>query len=301
MEQPKENPVESLKKSVAQRFVEVYDTTELNDPDYEPLKKNLALEILDLYSKEFPEELPLHQDALTAVGSAVDVVLRLRDAVLKREYGPQIEAVVILGGGGTFGERLKSYDPEWLRWADRDRIKAGFAIAREIARSRANAQTELSRAELQAHGPTVIYPGNPAENAALREAIANNDINYPAEKIKIIETVSYQDGAIAIRHTGDQAKVIFDELADTKNIAVVQHIPDFIRTPFYLEHQRQTRDEKNHAFWAFGLSSRRGSSQGLREDTLGHHALWEFERLIRYIKRGHLATRPIHFENLTND
>lgn len=293
-----------LATPIERMLIQYYDHIDRSSPSYEAEKEKIADSILRYYEQTFPGELPMHPDAHAAVSDALDVVFKLRDAIKERTCAPEIEAIIVFSGGGTYEQKLLPGQSEWFRWGDRDRVRAGIAVAHEVVKSRIKEKGialshELSNAEYELYGPTLIYPGNPQENTGLQSALESGIIHYPSSKIKIVDTVydSVTKTRIPIRHTGDQIEIVSKDLNEFKNIAVVQHIPDYVRLPFYLNKIDRT-DHPSRRYWAFALQSRRGSSQELREDTLGEHLMNEFPRLIRYLKKGDLSPRPVKFENL---
>ena len=55
------------------------------------------------------------------------VIELLKDAAENRlrTYPADIEAVLVFSGPGTYFDRLKPEEPEWMRWMDRDRNPGG--------------------------------------------------------------------------------------------------------------------------------------------------------------------------------
>src|SRR5689334_18588899 len=55
----------------------------------------------------------------------------------ERTYPADIDAVLVFSGPGTYYQRLKDYQTdESRRWMDRDRIRAGVAVVREVTKAR---------------------------------------------------------------------------------------------------------------------------------------------------------------------
>lgn len=239
---------------------------------------------------------------------ADSVVQRLKEVAANHErtYPSKIQAVFVFSGPGTYYERLKPGREEHWRWMDRDRIRAGVAVVREVT---ASGIRELgidphkkghytTHKEILQHGPLFVYDGIPVENEALRTALESPFCKIPKEKAVVIDEVSEDDGAShPIRHTGDQVKSFYQQLSNPNSplhsierVALVAHIPDFIRNVFYT---KKYNDEyiaaggKGLQFWAYGLISRRGT-----EDK---HIASELSRLVAYAQRGHLAFEPSDF------
>src|SRR3972149_10857005 len=69
---------------------------------------------------------------------ALGVVNRLKEVAQnhQRTYPATIEAVLVLSGPGTYYDRLREGQQEWKRWMDRDRIRAGVAVTKEVTAKR---------------------------------------------------------------------------------------------------------------------------------------------------------------------
>ena len=120
----------------------------------------------------------------------------------------------------------------------------------------------------------------------------------PQEKVVIIDKVTEPNGeSHAIRHTGDQIKSLFSAirtpehiLYGIENIALVAHIPDFARNPFYTEKYNQEHiaaGGKNVNFWIYALRSRSGAEEP--------HLSAELKRLEPYAVKGDIAPKPSTF------
>lgn len=300
---------EDKDQPLSQKLSFIYDSIKLEDANYREALSVVADSIIHDYEFRFPDDLPIDSMVKSAVVDALDQVIKLRDEAKERSYDPAIESVIIFSGGGTYDEKLLEGQPEWFRWGDHDRIQAGIAVAYDVTRAKISqnesdkTRKDLSIQELEEFGPIIVYPGNPIENSGFRDAIKNGSIKYPEKKILIVDEVDSGKGIVPIAHTGHQMKALFDIAGKSSrplgtNIATVQHIPDYVRLPFYLHKEVRIRKEESLKFYAFALQSRRGSSQGLREDTIGGHLINEFDRLIRYVKRGDLDPTPIQFANV---
>lgn len=239
---------------------------------------------------------------------ANSVIQRLKEVAVSRErtYPSNIQAVFVFSGPGTYYERLKPRQEEHWRWMDRDRIRAGVAVVREVTASRIR---ELgvdpykkghytTHQEIHQHGPLFIYNGTLIENEVFRRTLESPFCKIPKEKVVVIDEVWEDDGAThPIRDTGDQVKSFYQQLLNPNSplhsierVALVAHIPDFIRNVFYT---KKYNDEyiasggKGLQFWVYGLISRRGT-----EDK---HVASELPKLVTYAQRGHLALEPSDF------
>src|SRR3989344_9093121 len=127
-----------------------------------------------------------------------------------------------------------------MRWMDRDRIRAGVAIVREItasemqeavvvARVRANA---ISKSDVRNLGPFFVYAGIPVENEVFQKALDSEYSKLPKENTIILKNVAEDDGQVyPIRHTGDQVRALYQEISDQtsplygiRNIALVSSL-----------------------------------------------------------------------------
>ena len=238
---------------------------------------------------------------------ALDVVNSLKEIVINRErtYPPSIEAVLVFSGPGTYYDKLKPDQEEWMRWMDRDRIRAGVAVVSEITAARLSDLLgkkvkghQISPGDILLYGPYFVYNGTPLENEIFRKALNSPFCKLPKEKVIILDEVKEDDGTVhPHRHTADQVKSFYQQLTIPKsplsrvtNVALVAHIPDFARNVFYT---RKYNDEfvesgnRSLNFWVYGLKSRKGTGEA--------HLNSEFPRIVTYAQRGHLATEPSPF------
>lgn len=232
----------------------------------------------------------------------------------ERTYPAAIEAVLVFSGPGTYYDRLKPGQDDRLRWMDRDRIRAGVAIVREVTVSRVvkdldeqdqvtiprpSAKSLATKEAIRRQGPLLVYNGIPQENEVFRRAIASQLSKLPKEKTVVIDEVVDDDGTThPIRHTGDQFKSFFQQLSDpssplssVENIALVAHIPDFVRHPFYAERYSrpfEVATGRKLKFWAYGLKP--------RPETAAAHTQAELSRLVAYATTGDLATSPVQLQ-----
>lgn len=239
---------------------------------------------------------------------ALNVIHRLKEVAVSRErtYPSNIQAVFVFSGAGTYYERLKTGQEEHWRWMDRDRIRAGTAVVREATASRIRELGidhykrghYVTHQEILQHGPQFVYNGIPIENEIFRRSLESPFCKIPKEKAVVIDEVWKEDGTShSIRHTGDQVKSLYQQISNPnsslfgiENIALVAHIPDFIRDIFYT---KKYNDEhlaaggKGLQFWVYALQSRIGT-----EDK---HIASELPRLVTYAQRGDLALEPSDF------
>jgi hypothetical protein len=235
------------------------------------------------------------------------IVRRLEEVASNhhRAIASLLDAVWVFSGPGTIYDKLKPGQEEWMRWMDRDRIRAGRAIVAEVTaaklserRGRRIGVEELTPDDIRTSGPLFVYNGVPLENVMFRQALRTGACRLPVEKVLIIDEVVEEEEAIhPIRHTADQVKSFYQALANpqsplhgVKNVALVAHIPHFIRIPFYT---RKYNDEsiaqgyKGLNFWVYALRSRRGAHEP--------YVASELYKLIAYAELGHLATEPSPF------
>lgn len=252
-----------------------------------------------------PEIQVNHQELEAKANS---VVSRLKEVAANHEraYPRFIDAVLVFSGPGTYYDRLKPDQEEWMRWMDRDRIRAGVAVVREVTASalsngrymkrvRAN---QVTKQDIRDFGPLFVYNGTPLENEIFRRAAGSEFCKLPKENVVLIDEVREEDGTIhPMRHTADQVKSFYQQLANpesmlhgTINVAIVAHVPDFIRNVFYTKKYNDEFIAQGHQglnFWVYGLRSRSGT-----ED---EHIEADLSRLITYAEKGHLATEPSPF------
>jgi len=195
---------------------------------------------------------------------AKKIVFDLKEASSKHEHAfpSQIEAVLVFSGPGTYYEPLKPGQPEWMRWMDRDRLRAGTAVVREVTASRKAENlgltdkgrgSKMSLDDVRMFGPLLVYNGVPIddpefrhENISARRAFASEYSKLPEDRVIIIDELKDENGQTRpLHHTGDQTESLFQELADSKsplaeirNVALVSHLAHFIRIPFYLKNMK---------------------------------------------------------------
>ncbi|MBI4097222.1 MAG: hypothetical protein HY428_02285 [Candidatus Levybacteria bacterium] len=236
--------------------------------------------------------------------SALAVVNRLNEVAINRErtYPSSIKAVLVFSGPGTNYDRLKPGQEEWMAWMDRDRIRAGVAVAREVtatamseALGRRIRTDEVTPGDVEKYGPYFVYNGIPLENKVFREALTSEvgKRKLPKSKVLIIDEVR-ENGFVDIAHTAHQVKSFYQELGNPQsplhgieNVALVAHIPDFVRIPFYTKkYNDEFIESGGHGlrFWAYGLIDRKGSAVP--------HTESELPKLVTYAERGHLAIEP---------
>lgn len=248
---------------------------------------------------------------------ALETVAELYDikAQHERTYPPEIQAVLILSGPGTYLKPLKEYQvgtKDWARWMDHDRIRAGNAIAWDVTRRK----LQQENAELLASynlliglppeklvtpdvmsrlGPILVYSGIPEENRDFREAMKSPHWKVPQEKIVVIDDVVEPDGKTRpIRHTGDQISSLFQAIRDPESplhgmthIAVVTDIQDYARVPFYIQrhlHEHIAQERNPVTFYLYGVKNR----EVAEDQYLGV----ELNKLVEYATKGDLATTP---------
>jgi hypothetical protein len=236
---------------------------------------------------------------------AIGIVRKLTEVADNHErvYPAEIDAVLVFSGPGTYYDRLKPGQPEWMAWMDRDRIRGGVAVVREVTASWMRKEGidqnkighDVSYTEIEEYGPLLVYNGIPVENEVFRRAVASEHSKIPLSNVVVLDEVIEENGdAHPIRHTGDQYKSFFHEVQNAesplfgvKNVALVAHIPDFVRHPYYAErYNRELREAMGEelTFWAYGIRSREGS--------IFPHMRSELPRLVAYSAKGDLSTVP---------
>jgi hypothetical protein len=235
---------------------------------------------------------------------ALEITRELGKEALSKEhrFPSEIQAVLVFSGPGTYFEKLKPGEENWERWMDRDRIRAGVAVVREITAAKIREEGidrgkkghYVSPQEIIEMGPYLIYNGTPIENEAFLLALSGEYSKLPKEKVILINQVTEDDGSVhPIRNTADQYKSIYQELKNENspihgisNIALVAHVPDFIRHPFYAKLIQEKDPELK--FWAYALHDRPGTEK--------EHIQSELRKLREYAKKGDLATDPVILE-----
>jgi hypothetical protein len=235
------------------------------------------------------------------------IVQRLEELARDHErmFPSFLDAVLVFSGPGTIYHKLKPGQEEWMRWMDRDRIRAGRAIVADVtaaclseSHGRRVGVEEVTLDDIRMSGPLLVYNGIPVENDMLRQALQTQICRLPVEKVVIIDEVVEEDGTThPIRHTADQVKSFYQTVANpqsplygVKNVALVAHIPAFIRIPFYTRKYSDESIAQGHKglnFWVYALRSRRGAHEP--------HLASELYKLITYAELGHLATEPYPF------
>jgi hypothetical protein len=235
------------------------------------------------------------------------IVRRLEEVAKnhKRTFPSFLDAVFVFSGPGTIYEKLKPGQEEWMRWMDRDRIRAGRAIVAQVTATRLSESRgwevnveRVSKKDIEISGPLFVYNGIPIENEMLRQALQFETSKLPTEKVAIVDQVMEEDGTVyPIRHTADQVKSFYQAVANpqsplygVKNVALVTHIPHFIRVPFYTRKYDDELIAQGHEglnFWVYALRSRPGTEEP--------YIASELSRLITYAQRGHLSTEPSPF------
>jgi hypothetical protein len=246
-------------------------------------------------------------DSQALEDKALRIVRQLEEVAKnhKRTFPSLIDAVLVFSGPGTIYDKLKPGQKEWMRWMDRDRIRAGRAIVAEVTaarlaeyRGRKTGVEEVTVDNIRTSGPLFVYNGIPLENDMLRQALQLQTCRLPVEKVAIIEQVVEEDGTIhPIRHTADQVKSFYQTVANpqsplcgVKNVALVAHIPSFIRIPFYTRKYDDEFIAQGHEglnFWVHALRNRQGAQEP--------HVASELHKLLAYAELGHLATEPSPF------
>lgn len=245
-------------------------------------------------------------DSQALVDEALRIVWRLEEVAngRKRTFPPLIDAVFVFSGPGTIYHKLKPGQEEWMRWMDRDRIRAGRAIVAEVTSARlAERRGRLTRADeitvddIRTSGPLFVYNGIPIENTMLRQALLTQEGRLPPENVVIIDQVEADGGTRPIRHTADQVRSFYQNQANpqsplygVKHVALVAHIPHFVRIPFYTRKYDDEHIARGHEglnFWAYALRSRRGAQEP--------YVQTELHKLLAYADLGHLAREPVIF------
>lgn len=235
---------------------------------------------------------------------ALGVVNRLKAVAQnhQRTYPADIEAVLVFSGPGTYYDRLRPGQQEWKRWMDRDRIRAGVAVVKEIT-ARRLAETlrlrghNISKENVLEYGPYLVYNGNPTENEVFRKALRSPSCPLPIERVLIIDEVYEGRNIIPIRHTGDQFKSLYQAITNPnnplygiRNVGLMAHISDFARNLFYAEKYNRELAAAGGTklnFWVYALRNRPGTEQTLVEA--------ELARLPGYAAKNDLATEPANF------
>lgn len=239
-----------------------------------------------------------------SLDKAIEIVRRLEEKreTEKRTYPPYIEAVFVFSGPGTYFQRLKPEDEEWMGWMDKDRIRLGVALVREVTAARMreagidpNKKGHfVSKEDIVRNGPGLIYNGTPEENSGFRKALSSQFAKIPEEKVDIFDTfVNYDGDSQNYRHTGDQVMGLYQHLVDpesrlygVRNIALVSHLAHFMRIPFYIEkyHKEYLGEDVAINYYPYALEERGGN--------LGINVEEEIPKVTEYIKRGDMSDQP---------
>lgn len=230
--------------------------------------------------------------------------LKVVAAEHKRTFSPTLQAVLVFSGPGTYYQPLKPEQEVWERWMDRDRIRAGVAVVREVTAARISELSSktvkgayVSKEDILNSGPFFVYNGTPEENEVFRRASNSKFCKLPLEKVLVIDEVRRKNAVQTIAHTAHQVESFYQELANPhsplhgiENVALIAHIPDFIRIPFYTKKYNDefvSQGGRNLNFWIYALKSRIGTEK--------EHIEWELPRLVRYASEGYLAIEPSNF------
>jgi len=246
-------------------------------------------------------------DPVAMQARSLAVIELLKDTAENRlrTYPADIEAVLVFSGPGTYFDRLKPEEPEWMRWMDRDRIRAGVAVVREITATKLFQHTnwplrsfQLTREDLLTDGPLFIYNGIEQENEIFSRALESPSCLLAKEKVILLSSVIDNNGdPRSINHTGDQVLSLYQArlnpnslLYGISTVALVAHIPDYVRilnyTKYYDEQSIQRGYPSLH-FHCYGLRSRPGTEEP--------HIASELPRLVQYARQDHLATNQSPF------
>lgn len=134
---------------------------------------------------------------------AIQIVERLKEVALNHErtFSSSMQAVLVFSGPGTYYDRLKPNQDEWKRWMDRDRIRAGVAIVRDITAQvksevlrRRVPVTELTKEDVLNFGPFLVYNGIPIENEVFSRALKSPLCKMPLKKVVVIDQVKEENG-----------------------------------------------------------------------------------------------------------
>lgn len=157
--------------------------------------------------------------------------------------------------------------------------------------------SSITKENIAQHGPLFVYNGTSLQNEAFRRALESDTSKIPKEKVIILDVVHEADGTSHhIRHTADQIKSFYDKLSKSsrlhgmKTVAIVSHVPHFIRIPFYLKKyndEYMKKDGNDLNFWFYGLRTRLGAKEPYIES--------ELQKLVTYAERGHCSIEPCLF------
>ena len=257
---------------------------------------------------------------------ALEVVDRLTTVANEhqRTYPAEVDLVYVFSGPGTYLDKLKPGQGDWQAWMDRDRLRAGVAILREVT---ASAKTDdlaecndsavytiytghdITPEDIETYNKFFMYSGIPIENEVYRRARETKAIlkKVPKSKTIIADEIRELFQLTDIAHTGHQYLALSQEITNPnspihniRNIALVAHIPDFIRHVFYAEWLNEQFAEIGREplnFWFYGLRPRDGIMKvdGKEKTFAEIHMEEELARLEPYALAGHLATTPIQY------
>ena len=122
------------------------------------------------------------------------------------------DIVLVLPGPGMYDSKL---DPEiqdryidlpWSRNLNWARILTGAAFVRQVTAARLNKRTsDITKEDVQKHGPLFIYPSTSLEAEHLEHVLARPTTKIPREKVFMYTDVHLPDGTIQpIVNTADQ-------------------------------------------------------------------------------------------------
>ncbi len=213
------------------------------------LKNSLIAKILhDSYAENPSLKSIAVETLLQIIRSGLEEVIQLEELAwfhkrlnlpLKSEAACQIKAVIVLSGPGTWYLEKKEdryKDKVWAAWMDRKRlVHAVWVIRRitEISTGRCfrasldtlDEQVCKIRASIAEYGPYFIYTGREDERQAVKQALQENRVIIPPEKVYIIEG--------KIDNTVEQVRTITLPpelcLEPGDRIAVVAHSPQLVR------------------------------------------------------------------------
>lgn len=243
----------------------------------------------------------------------------------QRTYPPEIDLVYVFSGPGTYLDKLKPGQKAYQAFMDRDRLRAGVAVLRSVTAS-AKALAEISEEQIAAgnkftgheisqediikYNKYFMYSGIPIENEVFRRARKTEAIlkRIPISKTIIADEVRIPEGIVEVGHTGHQYMALLQEITnqnspiqDISNVALVAHIPDFVRHPFYaqwLNEQLIAAHKKPLQYWFYGIRPRDGQMEidGTMQSFAEIHTQGEISRLEPYAKSGSLATKGTPYQ-----
>lgn len=200
---------------------------------------------------------------------------------------PDIDAVFVFSGPGTFLSPLKGDNQEAKRWSDQIRISEGIWLVLKVTALRLDKSVqEVTSNDISLLGPTLIYNGIPIENEVFRAVSILPQFPLPKSRIVLIDEVEEDGRMIPIRHTGDQVKSFPSYLLGNTivgAVALVSNAPHFPRILRYLNKYRPIPHER-FPIRCFPIPS--------RPELAALYAVEEVEALCRYLKRDQLSENP---------